>query len=104
LGIAAGRVLQIVAGTALVIGWHERVAALCLGIVLVPATLTAHEFWAYQGAGLQGQLVNVLKNVAMIGGLCFVAFRSAPASRPGSLVERQDDASLQSCMSSQRSQ
>ena len=28
----------------------------------------------------------------------------APASRPGSLLERQDDASLRSCMSPQRSQ
>jgi len=71
-----GRALQIVAGAALVIGWHERIAALCLAIFLVPATLTAHDFWAYRGAELQGQLVNFLKNLAMFGGLCFVAFRT----------------------------
>jgi putative oxidoreductase len=72
-----GRVLQVAAGTALVIGWHERLAALCLALFLVPATLTAHDFWAYRGAELQGQLVNFSKNLAMFGGLCFVAFRDA---------------------------
>ena len=72
--IVGGRALQLVAGTALVIGWHERVAALALALFLFPATLTAHDFWAYHGPELQGQLVNFLKNVAILGGLCFVAF------------------------------
>lgn len=75
-----GRVLQIVAGVALVIGWHERVAALSLALFLVPATLTAHNFWAYPGPERQGQFANFLKNVAMWGGLCFVAFRNAPGT------------------------
>ena len=66
---------QLVAGIALVVGWHERVAALLLAGFLIPATLTAHDFWAYHGPEMQGQLVNFLKNVAMFGGLCFVAFR-----------------------------
>jgi putative oxidoreductase len=79
--IIAGRVLQMAAGIALVVGWHERVAALCLAVFLVPATLTAHDFWAYRGAEQQGQLVNFLKNLAMFGGLCFVAFRSTSAGK-----------------------
>ena len=41
--IVAGRVLQLVAGIALVIGWHERLAALLLALFLIPATLTAHD-------------------------------------------------------------
>jgi putative oxidoreductase len=73
--IIAGRALQLVAGIALVVGWHERLAALFLALFLIPATLTAHDFWAYHGPELQGQLVNFLKNVAIVGGLCFVAFR-----------------------------
>src|SRR5438445_5694445 len=72
--IVAGRVLQLVAGIALVIGWHERLAALLLALFLIPATLTAHDFWASHGPEFQGQLVNFLKNVAMVGGLCFGAF------------------------------
>ena len=37
---------------------------------------------AYSGAERQGQLVNFLKNLAMFGDLCFVAFgNSADSSR-----------------------
>src|SRR2546428_3093707 len=78
--IMAGRALQLVAGIALVIGWHERLAALCLALFLIPATLAAHDFWAYHGPELQGQLANFLKNVAMFGGLIFVSFRLGPST------------------------
>ena len=80
--IVAGRVLQLVAGIALVIGWHERLAALLLALFLIPATLTAHHFWASHGPEFQGQLVNFLGNFAILGGLCFVAFR-LPAAAAG---------------------
>src|SRR6266478_8933113 len=86
--IVAGRVLQLVAGIALVIGWHERLAALLLALFLIPATLTAHDFWAYHGPELQGQLVNFLKNVAIVGGLCFVAFHL-----PDGTASHRNDAS-----------
>jgi putative oxidoreductase len=78
--IMAGRALQLVAGIALIIGWHERLAALLLALFLIPATLAAHDFWAYRGPELQGQLANFLKNVAMFGGLCFVTFRLGPGT------------------------
>jgi len=78
--IMAGRALQLVAGIALVIGWHERLAALLLALFLIPATLAAHDFWAYHGPELQGQLANFLKNVAMFGGLIFVSFRLGPGT------------------------
>src|SRR6266705_609822 len=81
--IVAGRALQLVAGIALVVGWHERIAALLLALFLIPATLTAHDFWASHGPEFQGQLGNFLKNLAMFGGLCFVAFR-LPTAAAGS--------------------
>ena len=76
--IITGRVVQTAAGIALAVGWF---AALCLAAFLVPATLAAHDFWAYRGAEQQGQLVNFLKNLAMFEGLCFVAFRNTPAGK-----------------------
>ena len=85
--IMAGRALQLVAGIALVIGWHERIAALLLALFLIPATLTAHDFWASPGPEFQGQLVNFLKNLAMFGGLCFVAFRLPPAAEGAPRVD-----------------
>src|SRR6266436_7914992 len=88
--IMAGRALQLVAGIALVIGWHERIAALLLALFLIPATLTAHDFWASPGPELQGQLANFLKNVAMFGGLIFVSFRSgsdSPTSQTKAMLQ-----------------
>src|SRR2546428_1049720 len=81
--IVAGRVLQLAAGIALLIGWHERIAALLLTLFLIPATLAAHDFWASHGPEFQGQLVNFLKNFAIFGGLCFVAFRLPTAAAGG---------------------
>ena len=49
-----------------------------LAAFLIPATLTAHDFWAYHGPEPQGQLVNFL--------LCVVAFRSIP-SLPSHIAE-----------------
>ena len=78
--IVAGRTLQLVAGIALVIGWQERIAALLFALFLIPATLTEHDFWAPHGPEQQGQIVTFLKNVAIFGGLCFVAFRLPTAA------------------------
>lgn len=36
---------------------------------LVPVTLVFHDFWAAQGAEVQAQMIQFLKNVAMGGGL-----------------------------------
>jgi hypothetical protein len=41
------------------------------------------------GPELQGQLVNFLKNIAMFGGLCFVAFRIAPDAHPRVVMEHR---------------
>src|SRR5258706_10004092 len=60
----AGRVLQLVAGIALVVGWHQRLAALLLAGFFIPATLTAPDFWAYHRPELQGEPANFLQNVA----------------------------------------
>jgi putative oxidoreductase len=72
----SGRMLQLVAGLALLCSVRPRVAALALIAFLVPATLTAHPFWLDHTATRQLQLINFMKNLAMIGGLLFVA--SAP--------------------------
>jgi len=77
-----GRILQVVAGVALLFGIRERLAALALAAFLIPATLAAHDFWAYRGPELQAQLVNFSKNVAMLGGLLLVVFGPAHEDRP----------------------
>ena len=77
----AGRIVELVAGIALVLGWHQRLAALALVAFMVPATLVAHPFWLYSGtAMLQPQLVNACKNLAIIGGLLFIASSPGPVT------------------------
>jgi len=69
-----GRSVELIGGLALVLGIFPRIAAIALIGFLVPATLTAHAFWAADGAqAFTAQLVNFLKNIAMIGGLLFIA-------------------------------
>jgi putative oxidoreductase len=70
----SGRIVEFVGGIALVFGFRQRLAALALAAFMVPATWVAHPFWIYFGTPeLQVQLINACKNLAIIGGLVFIA-------------------------------
>src|SRR5580700_452242 len=70
----AGRVLELAAGFGLALGVFPRLMALALFAFLVPATLISHSFWLAAGTpAFQGQLINCSKNIAILGGLLFVA-------------------------------
>jgi putative oxidoreductase len=74
IAIWSARILQIVAGTVLVLGIYPRIAALALMAFLIPATLMAHSFWEAVSTPLYPiQLINFFKNVCMCGGLLFIA-------------------------------
>jgi putative oxidoreductase len=70
----AGRTIEIVGGFGLILNIYPEAAAFALIVFLVPATLVGHAFWHAVGTPAYiPQLVNFLKNVAMIGGLLFIA-------------------------------
>ena len=70
----AGRSIELFGGLALILGIFPRVAALALIAFLIPATLVGHAFWLAKDApAFAGQLINSLKNLAMMGGLLFIA-------------------------------
>jgi putative oxidoreductase len=72
--IWGARILQIAAGTALVLGIYPRIAALALIGFLIPVTFMAHPFWEAVSTPLYPvQLINFFKNVCMCGGLLFIA-------------------------------
>jgi putative oxidoreductase len=48
-----------------------------LAAFLVPVTLIFHGFWNYVGAEQQMQMANFLKNIAIMGGLLYIASRPA---------------------------
>jgi putative oxidoreductase len=79
--MAFARVVELLGGLAMLLGIYPRVAALALLAFLIPATFTAHSFWLSAGTpAFQGQLINFSKNVAMWGGLCFMAGTSSQPS------------------------
>jgi putative oxidoreductase len=70
----SGRIVELVGGIALAFGFRQRLAALALAAFMVPATRVAHPFWMYFGTPeLQVRLINAYTNLAIIGGLVFIA-------------------------------
>lgn len=80
LGFPAAEVLAAVAiaielggGLMLLAGWRTRWAAWLLILFVAVATAMAHRFWEFEPAQFNNQLNHFLKNIALIGGLLFVA-------------------------------
>ena len=66
-------VIELGAGLMLASGWRTRSAAWLLVVFVAVATAMAHRFWEFEPAQFGNQLNHFLKNVAIIGGLFFVA-------------------------------
>lgn len=75
--VTLGRLVQLVATPCLF--WHvtRPFAALLLATFLIGATCAAHGFWKASPADRGRQLVNFLKNTAIVGGLLLTAGWSA---------------------------
>jgi putative oxidoreductase len=78
-GIPHADVLVYVAGTAellgglsLLVGFLARLGALGLFLVLVPIQFYFHSFWNMEGAEAKTQMVQFMKNLAIMGGLLTV--------------------------------
>jgi putative oxidoreductase len=72
--VAAIAIAIEIGGAALLIaGWRTRAAAWILVAFVAVATAMAHRFWEFDAAQQANQLNHFLKNLAVIGGLMFVA-------------------------------
>jgi putative oxidoreductase len=67
IALAAG--IELAGGLALLLGWQVRWASLALFVYLIPATLLFHVANLSNPAQAQMQMVEVLKNLAIMGGL-----------------------------------
>jgi putative oxidoreductase len=65
--------LEIAAGLALALGAKTRWAALALAAFLVPVTLLFHNPAGLAGMAAQQEMIQVFKNLAIIGGLVALA-------------------------------
>jgi putative oxidoreductase len=80
--MAAGSIaVELGCASALILGIWTRWAALILIAFTVAATLMFHNFWASPAPQVQGQTINFLKNLGLIGAFAMIAvFGAGPYS------------------------
>ena len=89
VAIALAAVVELACGLAVLAGFKTRLVAWVLFLYLIPVTFFFHNFWAVQGAEQQTQMVNFLKNAAIMGGLLVLAVNGAGAySADGALAKK----------------
>ena len=72
--------VALVGGLSLALGFHARLGAVALLVFLVPVTLFMHKFWGLSDAQqAQMQMINFMKNVALMGGALFFVYAGAGA-------------------------
>jgi len=72
-------VLELVGGTLLLIGYKTRYAAIALIVFIIPATIIFHATGIGDPVHGQEQMINTLKNLAIIGALIKFAADGAGA-------------------------
>jgi len=89
VAIALAAAVELAFGLAILAGFRTRFAAWLLFLYLIPVTYFFHNFWAVQGQEQQTQMINFLKNAAIMGGLLVLAVNGAGAySVDGKLAKK----------------
>ena len=89
VAIALAAAVELACGLAVLAGFRTRFAAWLLFLYLIPVTYFFHNFWAVQGMEQQTQMINFLKNAAIMGGLLVLAVNGAGAySVDGKLAKK----------------
>jgi putative oxidoreductase len=70
-------VFELAGGLSILLGIKARVGAFALIVFLVPVTLIFHDFWQYEGEAQMRQMIQFVKNLAILGGLCVVLTHGA---------------------------
>jgi putative oxidoreductase len=73
LGAVAAIVVELLVAAALLLGWRTRWAALILMLFTLAAAVLFHNYWGVPPEQKMMQAINFWKNVAIAGGLLFVA-------------------------------
>jgi len=77
VAVACAAVLELAGGLAILAGFQTKIAAWLLFLYLIPTTFFFHNFWAMQGLEQQDNMIHLLKNVAIMGGLVILAANGA---------------------------
>ncbi len=76
LAIIAG-LAEVLGGAAVLFGLLTRPGAFGLLVFMIPTTLIFHGFWMFEGAEAMTQMVNFMKNLAIMGGLAVLVAQGA---------------------------
>lgn len=81
-GIAAAIAIELGAGLAFLLGWRIRWTSLALFLYMIPTTLIFHAAHLGDAAQFRAQIVEVMKNLAIMGGLLKFYVDASPATSP----------------------
>lgn len=84
--------VEIAGGLSILLGAWTRLGALALAVFLVPVTLIFHNPVGLEGMAAQLEVIQVLKNLAILGGLVAIAsFGPGPVSLDARLAARRPE-------------
>ncbi len=66
-------ILEIGGGLMILFGFYTRYVAIAFFFWLIPVTLTFHAFWHADATGMQNQMNNFMKNIAIMGAMVYLA-------------------------------
>src|SRR5512141_2226966 len=66
-------IIELVGGLMLLLGIRARLVGWVLFLYLIPVSVTMHNFWAASGPQAANQQIHFLKNLAIMGGMLYVA-------------------------------
>lgn len=65
--------IELVGGMLIAVGYKARWAALMIFVFLIPVTYIFHAFWSVEEDQVQQQMIQFQKNVAIMGGMLYIA-------------------------------
>lgn len=77
----AGAIVFLIAGSlSIIVGYKARIGAGLLLVFLILATYFFHDFWTFEGAERQSQMIQFMKNLSLMGTMVFLI-----ANGPGAM-------------------
>lgn len=67
-------VVEILGGLLIAIGWKTRIVAWIMAVFTIGTAVLGHAFWGLEGAQMNNQLTQFLKNFAIAGGFVLLAW------------------------------
>ncbi len=72
-GARLNGVVMVTAGALFAAGAFGKWPAYVLAATLIPVTAIGHRFWEKEGQARRGELIQVVKNMALLGAVLYVA-------------------------------